>query len=505
MATITLNGPSYYLAGTNVDNLNSRVVGYESNYNRVARYSFTSPSSGASHVDLSFTGMTLGGGTQTPLRFYIGTDSTDHANAGAGSSYTGQMSYSNSTWSGSADIILQPSTTYYLWVFPSTTTYGYWYWVYCTATMTSNGGLKTVISGSNGTLGSSNTLTLKRYSNDFTHKITATCGTSTITIDTSAQRDDVPWEPPIEWASQNVNAVQVSVTVYCYTYNGSTLVGDPTSVILTMAIPSSVAPSVNISVSDATNNRSTYGGYIQNKSQATVSVSGTGAYDSSITGYSIICGSQTSNKSSDTFELTSYGTIVITATVTDSRGRTTSSSTTISVWQYNPPAVQITDIYRSNSSGTADKNGAYATVKYSASITSLASKNSAAYTLKYRVRGTSSWTSVALSNQAGTYSVSNATNVFSASTSSAYEVCIAAKDAFGTVESAYAMVSSTGALITVNKSTNSISVGTTETQSNTMLFAIDTQFDGDMVLTSYQYGTSLPAAGTKGRIFLKKV
>lgn len=507
MATITLNGPSYYLSGTNVDNLNSRVVGYESTYNRVARYSFTSPSSGASHVDLSFTGMTLGGGTQTPLRFYIGTDSTDHANAGAGSSYTGQMSYSNSTWSGSADIILQPSTTYYLWVFPSTTTYGYWYWVYATATMTSNGGLKTVISGSNGTLGSSNTLTLNRYSNDFTHKITATCGTSTITISSSTQDKEVSWTPPISWASQNVNALQVNVTVYCYTYNDSTSVGDPTSVTLTMSIPSSVVPSASVSsISDTSGYYSKYGGYIQNKSIVTVTASGSGVHGSTITRYDITCGSQTANNTkSGTFTLTGYGTITVTVKVTDTRGRTATASTNISVLPYSSPAVQIVDVYRSNASGTAARDGSYATVKYNATVTSLNNKNTASYKLWYRVRGSSSWSSVELSDKANVYSISNATKVFSADTSSSYEVCVSVNDAFGYTESAYVVVSSTGAFLTINRSTNSISFGTTETQSNTMLFAIDTQFDGDMVLTSYQYGTSLPAAGTKGRIFFKKV
>lgn len=486
MATITLNGPSYYLAGVNVDELNSCVVGYESSSNRVARYNFTSPSSGASHVDLSFTGMTFGGGTQTALRFYIGTSSTDHTNAGSGSSYTGELSYASSKWSGSADIILQPSTTYYLWVFPSAATYGYWYWTKCTATMTSNGGLKTVISGSNGTLGSSNTLTLTRYSSSFTHKITATCGTASTTISSNAQSDTVSWTPPISWASQNVSAVQVSVTVTCETYSGSTSLGS-TSVTLVMSIPSSVVPTVSLTVSDAKGYLSTFGGYIQNRSTASVSTTSAGVYGSSIKSCTITCGSLSSTNSSGTFELPTSGTITIRATVTDTRGRRASASTTITVIAYDPPTAQITTAYRCNADGTMSYEGAYATAIFSASVTALSNKNSASYSFKYRVKGETAWTTISLTALTGNYAPENISQIFAADNTKSYEMCVAATDAFSTVEGQYRTVSPSNPFLDISRADNAIGLGSRASKTNTLSVGLYAEFLGGTNLCNYGY------------------
>lgn len=455
MATVTLNGPSYYLAGTNVDILVSPIVGYESTYNRVARYSFVAPASGASHVDLNFTGMTFGDGTQKPLRFYIGTSDSDHANAGSGSSYTGEMSYSGSTWSGSANIVLQPATTYYLWIFPSTTTYGYWWWNTGSASMSTNGGLKTTISAGNGTLGEDHTITLTRYSTSFTHKITATCGTSTVTVEPAVQSASVTWKPPIAWCSQQVSSIYVDVTIVCETFSDSTPCGTSQTTV-SMAMPESVKPSVTLSVSDAKDYKSTFGNYVQGKSQAKVTTNSSGTHGSSISTTVITVGSLSRSVASGTFDLPSSGTITVKATVTDTRGRTATASSTITVLAYSAPAVQITSLYRCDSAGTEADDGEYVKVTWSATITSLNAKNSAAYTLGYKVRGTSTWTSVTLSDQAGEYSVSGATKIISASEDHSYDLRITAEDAFGTVNSSNRSVSSTGPLIQLYRTTNDL-------------------------------------------------
>lgn len=486
MTTVTLQGPSYYLSGVNVDINNSRVVGYESERNRVARYSFISPSSGASHIDLSFTGMTFGDGTKKPLRFYIGTSDTDHADAGAGSSYTGEMSYSSNTWSGSADIILQPTTVYYLWIFPSATTYGYWYWVNCTASMTCNGGLKTVISCSNGTLGSSNTLTLTRYSSTFTHKITATCGTASMIISSNAQSDTVSWTPPIDWASQNVSAVKVSVTVTCETYNGSTSVGS-TSAKLTMSIPSNVVPSVSLSVSDANGYLSTYGGYIQKKSVAKVISTSAGVYGSSIKSCVITCGSLSSSSNSGTFELPTSGTITVKAAVTDSRGRKASASTTITVIEYAPPTSQITTAYRCDSNGTANYEGTYVYAVFNAEVTSLSSKNTASYAFKYRVRGETSWTSISLSTISGEYTPIGVSQIFAADTTKSYEMCISVTDAFGTVDSQYRTVSPTSPFLDISRASNAMGLGYRAKKTNALSVGLYTEFLAGTSLCNYGF------------------
>lgn len=141
MATITTGAALYYKKGTSGV---SGVVGYESSSNRVACYKFTSPAAGASSVTVSIRGVSLGGGSSSAaIRFCISTSDTSYANAGSTYSYQGTLTMSQSsgtyTASGSANVMLQPNTVYYLWVFPGTTSYGWWYWN-SPATVTTAGG-----------------------------------------------------------------------------------------------------------------------------------------------------------------------------------------------------------------------------------------------------------------------------------------------------------------------------------------------------------------------------
>lgn len=138
---ITTGAALYYKNGSSGV---SAVVGYESKSNRVARYKFTSPSTGASSATVSITGIYHGdGSTSSEIRFYITTSSSSHANAGASAAYSGRLTLAASggvyTASGSANVLLMPSTEYYLWVFPGSTTYGWWYWS-TPATLTVSGG-----------------------------------------------------------------------------------------------------------------------------------------------------------------------------------------------------------------------------------------------------------------------------------------------------------------------------------------------------------------------------
>lgn len=121
----------------------SRVVGYESMVNRVARYSFLTPAEGANHIEIIFYSNGLAGGNQIPVWFFIGTDPDSHANAGADASYTGELTLGSDgetfTWSG--DLLLMPNTTYYIWFFPGKASYGYYSWYGSgTSTLETSGG-----------------------------------------------------------------------------------------------------------------------------------------------------------------------------------------------------------------------------------------------------------------------------------------------------------------------------------------------------------------------------
>ncbi len=134
MATVTLSSPEFYMGGTSGV---SHVVGYGDAANRVVRYTFTTPSYGGSKFSFSFTNVTVYNGFNkvTPeesLRFYVGSDASSHANAGASSEYSGSAVVtavdSGYTVTGEVETKLDANSTYYLWLFPSTTYWGLLWW-----------------------------------------------------------------------------------------------------------------------------------------------------------------------------------------------------------------------------------------------------------------------------------------------------------------------------------------------------------------------------------------
>ena len=118
------------------DKATSRVVGVEGGRNRLVRYTFTTPGEGALAVSLQFyCDGDRTGSSNVPLRFYIGTDPTSHANAGPDSEYHGTLTKTTSkdgaVLTGELDILLLPNTVYYLWIFPGISpsgNYGYYSW-----------------------------------------------------------------------------------------------------------------------------------------------------------------------------------------------------------------------------------------------------------------------------------------------------------------------------------------------------------------------------------------
>lgn len=131
MAAIQLSVPEFYAKGIGGS---SALVGNDygtADGFRVARYTFTAPATGAAHVELKFTGLGATDGIKVPsLRFFIGTDPDSHALAGPDDPYTADLTREDSanSYLGSADMLLIPNATYYLWVFPAKLEYAFVYW-----------------------------------------------------------------------------------------------------------------------------------------------------------------------------------------------------------------------------------------------------------------------------------------------------------------------------------------------------------------------------------------
>lgn len=243
------------------------------------------------------------------------------------------------------------------------------------------------ISATNGTLGTALTLSLTRYNASFTDTITYQCGTASGTVKSGSTATSVAWNTSngntVALAAQNTTGQSVEVTFTVTTYSGSTVVGTNTAKV-TMAIPSSVKPSVALNVWDAAGYFSTYDAYVQGYSKLRITATSTLAYGSPIQTYAITAdGSSYSVGDITTGALKGEGTLTVTAKVTDARTRSSEpASQDITVLEYAKPVVNVS-AYRCNSSGTADPEGAYMKIVVNSTISSLNGKNSATYKIMH--------------------------------------------------------------------------------------------------------------------------
>lgn len=252
------------------------------------------------------------------------------------------------------------------------------------------------IRASAGTLGSAMTLTIDRKSSGFTHTVRynwqGTTGTVGTGIGTSTS-----YTPPLSFANNIPNSTSGTITFYCDTYSGSTLVGT-SQTTATLTVPGSVIPTtggLTLEETAATmKGISTSTEFAQILSRVKATVTGAaGAYGSTIKSYSITVVDQnlTVNKNGGVFDyFKNNGTFKVRATVTDSRGRTSANrDVTINVREYFSP-VGWFSVARSGTN--RDK----LTVTRSAKVAPLnigrANRNKLSIQFKYALRGSNSWT-----------------------------------------------------------------------------------------------------------------
>lgn len=290
------------------------------------------------------------------------------------------------------------------------------------------------ISMSAGTLGTASTIKITRASSSFTHTITYKFGSSTGTITTKTTGTSVSWTPALTLANQIPNATSGTATLTCTTYNGSTSVGT-TTISVKLSVPASVIPTITSLTATRVDGTvpSTWGIYVQTKSKATLSINGaSGVYGSTISSYSIAGGGFTGSAASMTTGfLNASGTITFTATVTDSRGRTSKAATvSISVVDYSAPSFSSYLSQRCNSVGTLSGEGTYvkATVRYSYS--SCSGNNTVTRATYYRKTGTTTWTNASTSFSSDTAFAFGGGNI---STESTYEIRYTLTDSFTTI------------------------------------------------------------------------
>ena len=285
---------------------------------------------------------------------------------------------------------------------------------------------KSSLSVGNGTLDTSQTLTVTRKSTSFTHTITATCSGSTSTICTKSKTESLSFKPPLDWASKNTTGTSVSVTYTITTYNGTASVGSNTYT-KTCSIPAKVKPSCAISVTDATGYETTYGKPIKGLSKFKVTVTPTKSYGSDIVSYSATANGSTYTSASFTTDiLKSSGTLAIKATVKDKRGRVSDEEKVEKdVYNYSAPKFTLAKASRCDENGNANDRGAFIRVEFDGSITDLDGQNSKTFDLQYKRSDTNDFSGINPYYLTSPY-------IFPADEDSSYDIELFISDKFNT-------------------------------------------------------------------------
>lgn len=334
---------------------------------------------------------------------------------------------------------------------------------------------------SGSTLGKTLTITIKRASSSFTHKLYYTCGSVKDQLIAENVGTSYSWNaPPVSLAQQAPNAETVALTLTVKTYNGSTYVG-AWSTAVKLAVPSTVVPAMSVAISDPAGVSDTYGGYVQLRSKVKVDITAYGAQGSTIKSYSIKVGGiyAATSASGTTDYLPDSGELIVACAVTDSRGRTTTKTQSISVLAYRKPAITAISAARCNANGTANRAGTYGKVTFSGAITSLSAKNTAAYAVQYREVGAVDWTTAGRP-AAGNYDPADISAVFAADKSKRYEVRVVASDAFESIGSTLRDLPAAYALYHLAKHLLSVGLGRLCDKANAIQVGLDAYFDRDV-------------------------
>lgn len=237
-------------------------------------------------------------------------------------------------------------------------------------------------------LGTVLTINTPRASASFTHTVKYEFGALKGTI-ASGVATSTAWTLPLALANQITNSVSGTGSIIVDTYNGSSLIGSK-SIKFDVLVADNMIPSFTSVTAARVDNGvpSSFGVYVESISKATLTINGAaGSYGSTIKSYSIAGGGTSTTKASDTLgPFNQNGSVVFTATITDSRGRTASKTVTITIYDYNVPTLTMT-VKRCNSAGTDAPAGTYVSIVPTYSVASVGGKNAVA-SKRFEVVGT---------------------------------------------------------------------------------------------------------------------
>jgi len=215
---------------------------------------------------------------------------------------------------------------------------------------------------------------------DYTHTIKYSVGEANTTVTLNAGILTHTFAPPMAWIAQIPNAVTATLSAQLTTYDGDTIVGEQPTIYIAIDVPSNVVPVVG-SIAYTVDNPLNVP--ISNRGLVATLSGYAGVYGSTVRSYTLQCeGYSASNERlvMDVIQrIPTQGqsrNIVITATVTDSRGRTATAAQSVTVYEWDVPFFSALTFYRCNSNGVKSEDGHYIRVEGAYECFSVNSLNS---------------------------------------------------------------------------------------------------------------------------------
>ena len=341
--------------------------------------------------------------------------------------------------------------------------YNYFQWESVVITVTYEEAVsQPTVSSSSVNLGSAVTVYTNRQSTATTHTLLYSFGTASGTIATNVGAS-VSWTPPLTLASQIPNATSGICTITCQSYNGGTLTGTRTCTV-TLNVPTTVVPSISSVTVEDTNETvvTKIAAYVKSLSTLSVAITAAGVYGSTISSYRTSLDGITYTAASFTASkrLSAAGDMTMTVTVTDSRGRTATYSTTFSVLDYSYPSITLFKAERCNSDGSAAQvDGTSVRYSFSGKVAALNNKNGLSCVVYYKLKSATAWTQaevMSITSYTVTATNKKLTQTFAALSS--YDIKVRLTDYFYYVEQAVS-IGTKGVIMDFLASGNGIAFG----------------------------------------------
>ena len=286
------------------------------------------------------------------------------------------------------------------------------------------------LSASSVVLGNAITISITRQSSSFTHRIKYSWGEQTGTIATGVATSQA-WTVPLSFASYIPNGTSGTCFITVETMNGSAVIGSQTK-SFTGTVPTSIVPSISsVTLSDPSGEvPASIGLYVKGKSTLKVVTAAAGSYGSTIRSYSVQANGVTYNGADiTTGVLQVAGTQSVVVTVTDSRGRTASTTRSITVQDYHTPIISTFEVKRVNASGNDADEGEHVKISFATMLATLNGKNTGSLSIHYKASTDVNWIT-ALSESGIAYAAYDSITVSGISANSTYDIRIDLSDSF---------------------------------------------------------------------------